>query len=122
MGHRTIFGASDKIVQGLTESWCIAKIDRLVGPLGPPVQDAGIESEFETAQELSTGTYIDPASDGPTHYIDVGTIRHELESLDGPKVDPGLLDFIDFLLVVDHTKRPTTVEALQHPYLQFFKA
>ena len=27
------------------------------------------------------------------------------------------LDFIEYLLIVDHTKRPTALEALQHPYL-----
>ncbi len=70
------------------------------------------------AGELSTGTYIDPESDGPASYIDVGTLRQELESLSGPKVDPGLLDFIDSLLIVDHTKRPTAAEALEHPYLR----
>jgi serine/threonine protein kinase len=33
-----IFGASDKVVEGLTESWCIAKVKRLVGPLSPSCQ------------------------------------------------------------------------------------
>lgn len=30
-----IFGASDKIIEGHTEAYCIAKLERLVGPLGP---------------------------------------------------------------------------------------
>ena len=100
-----------------TESWCIAKIDRLIGPLGPPVPNAEYESEFRMAGEFATGTYIHPGIDGPVSCIDVGTLRRELELLSGPKVDPGLLDFIDSLLVVDHTKRPTAAEALKHPYL-----
>ena len=70
------------------------------------------------ANELSMGTYIDSRIDGPVPYIDVGTLRQELESLPGPKVDPGLLDFIDSLLIVDHTQRPTAAEALEHPYLR----
>ena len=118
LGHDAIFGVSDKVVENLTESWCIAKIDRLIGPLGPPVQDAEYESEFRTANELSIGTYIHPEIDGPVPYIDVGTLRQELEHLPGPKVDPELLDFIDSLLIVDHTQRPTAVEALEHPYLR----
>ena len=69
------------------------------------------------AGELSMGTYIHPEIDGPVPYIDVGTLRQELESLSGPKVDPELLDFIDSLLIADHTKRPTAAEALEHPYL-----
>ena len=117
LGHKAIFGISDKVVEDLTESWCIAKIDRLIGPLGPPVQTPEYESEFRMAGELSMGTYIHPEIDGPVPYIDVSTLRQELESLSGPKVDPGLLDFIDSLLIVDHTKRPTAAEALKHPYL-----
>ena len=64
------------------------------------------------------GTYIHPGIDGPVPYIDMGTLRQELESLSSPKVDPALLDFIDFFLVVDHTKRPTAAEALEHAYLR----
>jgi serine/threonine protein kinase len=66
------------------------------------------------------GTYVDE-TDGPVPFIHVATLRQELESLPGPKVDQGLLDFIDSLLVVDHTKRPTAAEALKHPYLHSTK-
>ena len=116
LGHDPIFGIGDKIVKGLTESWCIAKIDRLLGPLGPPVQNPEYESEFRTASILSTGTYGD-RDYGPVPLMNVSPLRSELEALPGPKVDPGLLDFIDSLLIVDHTKRPTAAEALKHPYL-----
>ena len=116
LGHHPIFGIGDKIVQDLTESWCIAKIDRLIGPLGPPVKNPEYESEFRTAGVLSTGIHGD-TDYGPVPYIDVSPLRRELESLPGPKVDPGLLDFIDSLLIVDHTKRPIAAEALKHPYL-----
>ena len=122
VGHRVIFGCRDKSIKDLNESWCIAKIIRLVGPLGPPVQNPDYELEFRMASEISTGTYIDPESGGPVPYIDMGTLRQELESLSDPKVDPGLLDFIDSLLIVDHTKRPTAAEALEHPYLRSTKA
>lgn len=118
LGQKAIFGIGDKVVEDYTESWCIAKIDRLVGPLGPPVEAHEYESEFRMACEISTGTYIHPGIHGPVPYIDVGTLRQELESLPSPKVDPALLDFIDSLLVVDHTKRPTAAEALEHPYLR----
>lgn len=119
LGHKTIFGINDKFVEDLTESWCIAKIDRLIGPLGAPLQNPEYESEFRMAGELSMGTYIHPEMDGPVPYIDVGTLRQELGSLTDPSVDPGLLDFIDSLLIVDNTKRPTAAEALEHPYLDF---
>ncbi len=118
LGRKTIFGIRDRVVKDLIESWCIAKISRLVAPLGPPVENLEYESEFLTASELSMGTYIAPDSGGPVPFINVGTLRQELEALSGPKVDPGLLDFIDSLLIMDHTKRPTAAEALTHPYLR----
>jgi serine/threonine protein kinase len=52
-----------------------------------------------------------------TQFIKVGTLRQELERLPSSKMSPELLDFIEYLLVVDHTKRSTALEALQHPYL-----
>jgi serine/threonine protein kinase len=45
-------------------------------------------------------------------------LHQELEKLPGPKVSSELLDFIESLLVIDHTKRPTALEALRHSYLQ----
>ena len=66
---------------------------------------------------LSTGTYGD-RDYGPVPLMNLSPLRNELEALPGPKVDPGLLDFIDSLLIVDHRKRPTAAEALKHPYLR----
>jgi serine/threonine protein kinase len=115
-----IFGAKDKFVQGLTEAWCIAKIQRLIGPLGPPVNNTTYVDEFLIAEHLESTTFEHPDTNLETQFITVGTLRQELERLPGPKVSPELLDFIEYLLVVDHTKRPTALEALQHPYLQSF--
>lgn len=112
-----IFGAKDKIVEGLTEAWCIAKIRRLVGPLGPPVSPE-YEEEFLVAEHLESSTFKHPDTNLETHFIERGTLRQELERLPGPKVSSELIDFIEYLLVVDHTKRPTAAEALQHPYLR----
>lgn len=113
-----IFGAKDKIVQGLTEAWCIAKIQRLIGPLGPPVGNPAYEEEFLMAEHLESTTFEHPDTKLETQFINVGTLRQELEKLTNPRVSPGLIDFIEYLLTVDHTKRPTALEALQHPYLQ----
>lgn len=118
LGNTAIFGIGEKVIEYHTEAWCIAMIDRLIGPLGPPVQNPVYEAEFRKANELSTGTYIAPEIDGPVALIHVATLRRELESLPGPKVDPGLLDFIDSLLIMDHNERPTAAEALEHPYLR----
>ena len=71
--------------------------------------------------EMSTGIYIDPGIDGPVPCIHVATLCQELESLSDPKVDSGLLDFIDSLLIMDHSKGPTAAEALEHRYLRSIK-
>jgi hypothetical protein len=49
--------------------------------------------------------------------IKVGTLRQELQSLSDPSVSTQLLDFIDYLLVIEMAKRPTARDALQHTYL-----
>lgn len=108
-----IFGASDKIIEGHTEAWCIAKLESLAGPLGPYIHRALYESEFELAEQL-----MSMEIDSVGKLIKVGTLRQELQSLSGPPVSIQLLDFIDYLLVIDMAKRPTAREALQHPYLQ----
>ena len=112
-----IFGAKDTIVKGHTEAWCIAKIRRLVGPLDPPVNPE-YEEEFLVAENLESTTFKHPDTNLETPFIKIGTLRQELKRLPGPKVSSELIDFIEYLIVVDHTKRPTALEALQHPYLQ----
>lgn len=113
-----IFGAKDKIVQGLTEAWCIAKIQRLVGPLEPSVETPAYEEEFLIAQHLESTMFEHPYTKLATQFINVGTLRQEIEKITDPKMSPELTAFMEHLLTVDHTKRPTALEALQHPYLQ----
>lgn len=108
-----IFGASDKIIEGHTEAWSIAKLQSLVGLLGPCINRQVYEDEFELAKQLMS---MEIGSVGKL--IKVGPLRQELQSLSGPPVSMQLLDFIDYLLVIDMAKRPTAREALQHPYLQ----
>ena len=111
-----LFGPSDKIIEGFTEAWCIAKIIRLLGPLNQPVDRQPYKDEFELAEQLAV---MDNPHDG-TRLIKGGTLREELQRLPKPSVSLELLDFIESLLVIDHSKRPTASEALQHPYLQSF--
>ena len=117
LSRSPIFGAKDKILEGYTEAWCIAKIRRLVGPLDPPVNPE-YEEEFLVADYLESNTFKHPNTNLETPFIKVGTLRQELERLPGPGVSPELIDFIEYLTVVDHTKRPTALEALHHPCLQ----
>ena len=113
-----IFGAKDKIIQGLSEAWCIAKIQRLVGPVEPPIDNPEYQEEFLVAEHLESTTFEHPDTKLQTQFIKTGTLRQELERLPGAKVSSELIDFIEYLLVVDHTKRPAASEALLHPYLQ----
>ncbi|KAK0103328.1 hypothetical protein ONS95_005357 [Cadophora gregata] len=110
---RPVFGASDKIIEDHTEAWCIAKLRTLVGPLGPSIDYQPYKDEFELAEQLVAMEM------GPKlgKLIKVGTLRQELQSLSGPSVSTQLLDFIDYLLVVDMARRPTSRITLEHPYL-----
>lgn len=115
----TIFGKRDKAIEEFDEAWCIAKLHRLVGPVDPPVDDEAYGFEFQLGEFLATSAFALPdKGDVETPFLTVGTLRQELERLPGSKVSPDLIDFILYLLVIDHTKRPTALEALQHPYLQ----
>jgi len=114
LSPQPIFGASDKIIEEFTEAWCIAKIICLLGPLGQPVDCQTYKEEFELAEQLAV---MENPHDG-TMLIKKSNLREELQRLSNPSVSPDLLDFIEFLLVVDHSKRPAASEALQHPYLQ----
>jgi len=114
LSSQSVFGPSDKIIEGFTEAWCIAKIIRLLGPLGQPVDCQAYKEEFELAEQLAL---MDNPHDG-MKLIKGGTLWEELQRLSDPPTSPQLLDFIESLLVVDHSKRPTASEALQHLYLQ----
>ncbi|KFZ14030.1 hypothetical protein V501_03423 [Pseudogymnoascus sp. VKM F-4519 (FW-2642)] len=114
LAQRLIFGAGDKIIDDNTEAWCIAKIIRLVGPISPPVNEAFLD-EFSLARALEREEYEDPETGVMKQFITVGTVRQELERIGGVPQD--LIEFIEYLLVIDHTKRPTARDALGHPYL-----
>jgi serine/threonine protein kinase len=114
LAQRLVFGAGDKIIDNNTEAWCIAKIIRFVGPISPPVNEAFLD-EFSLARALEKEEYEDPETGEMKKFIMVGTLRQELERIEGVPLD--LIEFIEYLLVIDHMKRPTAREALGHPYL-----
>jgi serine/threonine protein kinase len=96
---RAIFGASDKLIEGHTEAWCIAKLQSLVGKLGTCVDYPPYKDEFEFAEQLAS-MKLGP---GLGKLIKVNTLRQELQPLSDPPVSTQLLDFIDYLLVIDMT-------------------
>jgi hypothetical protein len=71
--------------------------------------------EFSLARALEKEQYEDPETGEMKQFIGVGTVRQELEKIEGGPQD--LIEFIEYLPVVDHTKRPTATDALGHPYL-----
>jgi len=116
LARRPIFGASDKVVEGLTESWCIAKVKRLVGPLKPAVNSEYMD-EFEAADILESETFQTANMSEPRKFITSGTLRQELESVPSEYISTECMDFIESLLIIDHTKRPSAREALNHPLI-----
>ncbi len=63
---------------------------------------------FESHQDVN-------ASQGEQEVIRLSSMKEELSRRG---VDPACIDFILHLLVVDEDRRPTAVEALQHPWLR----
>ncbi|KAI1130452.1 kinase-like domain-containing protein [Nemania abortiva] len=109
----TIFGASDKIIEGLTEAWCIAKLHLLVGPMGEYHGSPEIEEEWDVAGQLKDMDVGPPIG----KLVKVQTLRKELERIVDPPVPSSIIDFIESLLIIDPSKRPTAEEAQQHPFL-----
>lgn len=118
LAGRTIFGPADKIVEGLTNNWCVAKLIRLVGPIGTPdPSKVDLVDEFALAEYFERESFINPQSGLEERFIKVGSIRQELEKVDGP-IERKCIEFIESLLVVDPLSRPSAKEALQHPWLK----
>ncbi|EFQ97409.1 CMGC protein kinase [Nannizzia gypsea CBS 118893] len=99
---RALFGPGDQdshakaLSKGVNQAaWSIAKITQLVGPL----QGMRIPADVFVQRRI----------------IEIGSLREELIKVNVPT---DYIDFIQYLLTVDHRERPTAEEALQHPWLQ----
>ncbi len=105
-------------MEDLTDHWCIAKLMRLVGPIGTPdPSKTDIVDEFALAEYFEKETFVHPQTGIEESFIKVGGIRQELEKVEGP-IESRCIDFIESLLVVDPLRRPSAREALQHPWLK----
>lgn len=60
-----------KIIEDMTEAWCIAKVRRLVGQIEPPVKP-DYQEEFELAEYFETGTFKHEDDDSERRFITVG--------------------------------------------------
>jgi hypothetical protein len=114
----TLFGPRDKIIKEHTAAWCIAKIIRLVGPVDLPPENAKYFSEFSLAQHLESSNYEHLETGTPTPFITVKTLRQELEALPRELCSTQCIDFLEHLLVIDQSKRPTAEEGLKHHFIR----
>ena len=114
---RTLFGPRDKIIEDHRTAWCLAKIVRLIGPIEAP-EDPKYKDEFELARDLEESEYRHPQTGQLTPYITLKSLRQELEQLPRDVCSRECIDFLEHLLVIDPTRRPTAEEALQHPFIK----
>ncbi|TVY43025.1 hypothetical protein LSUB1_G003650, partial [Lachnellula subtilissima] len=95
LAGRMVFGAADKIIEDCVEHWCIAKLMRLVGPLPKPdPSKTEIVDEIALAEFLERETFAHPETGVEQPFIRVGTIRQELEKVEGP-IDRDCIRFIE---------------------------
>jgi serine/threonine protein kinase len=110
-----LFGPGDKLIEGHTEAYCIAKMILLAGPLSREAVREPYKEEFELAEQLVDMDH----TAGYSKLIQKRSgWRKQLEFFPDPPMPQDLLDFIESLLILDPEKRPAASEALRHPYLQ----
>jgi hypothetical protein len=110
LASKGLFGARDlniQVPQVPTETtraaWCLAKIGKLIHPV-PKSEEVDYAEEFKLAEVLLR-----------KDLIKLGTLRQELERLE---VSSDCIGFTEHLLVVDYVKRPSAIQALDHPWLR----
>lgn len=87
-----------------------------MGQIGHPVKSEYVE-DFETADYLESESFQTPEMTERRRFITVGTIRQELEQLPVGTISKECVDFIESLLIIDHTERPSAWDALKHPFI-----
>lgn len=84
-------------------AWAIGKIMKLVGPLERN-EDPKYKTEFDLAEFFVK-----------RGLIKIGSLEEELAKANATT---DCVDFIRYLLTIDHKTRPTAEQALQHPWLR----
>ncbi|KAF3491895.1 uncharacterized protein GIQ15_01412 [Arthroderma uncinatum] len=114
-----VWHSSDVWSLGVTDhqtAWCLAKIFRLVGHIETP-ENPDFKGEFEFAQAIEGGGYLDPKTGEAKPYISVGTLREELQKIPREICSDACIDFLEHVLVIDPAKRPTAEMALKHAFV-----
>lgn len=114
---KPLFGRQGKIIEGHMNAWCMFKIIRLVGSFEEPTVIDMIP-EWRLAHSLEKSEYEHPKTGLMEKYIKVKSLREELEQLPRELCSEECIDFIESLLILDHTKRPKASEALRHPFVE----
>ncbi|KAH7395801.1 hypothetical protein BKA64DRAFT_709186 [Cadophora sp. MPI-SDFR-AT-0126] len=95
----------------------VAKIIRLCGDIELPPDLSPFYNIIRMGAAMVNGGYTSPRSQEQVNVeIKTRTLREELESLTEP-IDPGCIDFLEYVLNVDPDQRPSAREALEHPWL-----
>ncbi|KAF2842829.1 hypothetical protein M501DRAFT_1021313 [Patellaria atrata CBS 101060] len=113
---RTLFGPGEKFIEDHSNSWCLAKIVRLIGLINFP-EDVMDKDEFELAHDLEQSEFDNPLTGQREPFITLELLRQELEELPPDVCSVQCAGFIEYLLVIDPAQRPTAEEALQHPFI-----
>ncbi|OBT66168.1 hypothetical protein VE03_05117 [Pseudogymnoascus sp. 23342-1-I1] len=114
---RAIFGPRGKIIKDHTDAWCMAKLMRLMGRFDM-TEDMDGYKEWRLATALEAMDFKDHKTGDMRPYIVGGTLEEELESLPRELCMRECIEFILYLLELDYKKRPTALEALQHPFIK----
>ncbi|KAI1912707.1 hypothetical protein LOZ12_002615 [Ophidiomyces ophidiicola] len=83
-------------------AWAIGKIIQIIGPIKRD-ENPRYKEEFDYAEGLVE-----------MGIINMGPLEEELSKTGAPK---DCIEFIKYLLTLDHEQRPTAAQALQHPWL-----
>lgn len=114
---KTPFRPGGKIIKDHTDAWCMAKLMRLRGRFDMEVEMKRYD-EWELAVGLEAMDFKDPKTGIMRPYIVGGTLEEELEKLPRELCSRECIEFILYLLELDYKKRPTALEALQHPFIR----
>ncbi|OBT54029.1 hypothetical protein VE04_03551 [Pseudogymnoascus sp. 24MN13] len=114
---KTPFGPGGKIIKDHTDAWCMAKLMRLRGRFDM-TEEMERYGEWQLAVGLEAMDFKDPKTGDMRPYIVGGTLEEELEKLPRELCSRECIEFILYLLELDCKKRPTALEALEHPFIK----
>ncbi|PVH84802.1 kinase-like protein [Cadophora sp. DSE1049] len=120
LSKKRIFGCPIELPENVRymEAFCVAKVIRLCGDIGLPMNLSPFYGGMRMGAAMANGGYTSPRSKKQISVeMETGTLREELENVT-PPIEPGCIDFLEYILNINPDQRPSAREALQHPWLQ----